>query len=167
MTSWTAALQASLSFTISQSLLKFMSIDPVIPSNHLILCHPLLLLPPIFPSIRVFSSESALCIGWPKNWSFSFSSVLSMNIQGWFPLGLTCLISLMSKGLSSVFSNSNSKASILWRSVFFMVQVSHLYVTTEKNYSLIIWTFVNKVMSLPLNMLSRFVITFLLTPTGT
>ena len=102
----TAALQASLSFTNSRSLLKFMSIESVIPSNYFILCQLLLFLPSIFPSIRVFSNESAICFRWPKYWSFSFSaSVLLMNIQDWFPLGLTGLITLLSKGLSRVFSN--------------------------------------------------------------
>ena len=94
VTPWTAARQASLSFTISWSLLKLMSIESVMPFNHLILCRPLLFLPSIFPSIRVFSNESALCIRWPKSWNFSFTSVLSMNIQDQFPLGLTGLSSL-------------------------------------------------------------------------
>ena len=102
-TPWTAAPQASLSFTISWSLLKLMSIESVMPSNYLILCCPLLL-PSIFPSIRVFSNESAPLIGWPKYWSFSISP--SMNIQGWFPLGLTNLISVQSRELSRVFSNT-------------------------------------------------------------
>ena len=105
MTPWTAAHQTSL-FFISQSLLKFMSIESVMPSNYLILCRPLLFLPSIFPSIRVFSNESALCIRWPKSWNFSFTSVLSMNIQDQFPLGLTGLSSLQPKGLSRVFSNT-------------------------------------------------------------
>ena len=100
----TVACQVSLSFTTFLSLLQFMSIESVMPSNHLILCHPLLPLPSIFLSIRVFSNESALCIRWPKYWSFSFS-ILPMTIQEWFPLGLTGLISLQSKGLSRVFSN--------------------------------------------------------------
>ena len=102
----TAASWTSLSFTISQSLLKVMSIESMMPSNHLILCHPLLLLPSIFPSIRVFSSESALHIRWPKYWSFNLTSVLPMNVQGWFPLGLTGLKSFLSKGPSRVFSNT-------------------------------------------------------------
>ena len=105
-TPWTAGSQASLSFTISQSLLTLMSIESVMPSNHLILRHPLLLLPSVFPSIRVFSNESALCIRCPKYWSFNFPSVLPMNSQHWFPLGLTGLISLQSKGLSRVFFNT-------------------------------------------------------------
>ena len=112
----TAACQASLSFTISQSLLKPMFIKSVMPSNHLILCHPLLLLPSIFPSIRVFSNKPALHIRWPKYWSFSFSIsktinivLLPINIQDWFPLGLTGLVSLLSKGLSRVFSSTVKK----------------------------------------------------------
>ena len=105
-TPWTAPRQASLSITNSQSLLKLMSIELVMPANHLILCHPLLLLPSIFPSIRVFASESVLHIRCPKYWSFSFSISLLMNIQDLFPLGLTGLISLQSKRLSRVFSNT-------------------------------------------------------------
>ena len=105
-TPWTTEHQASLSITNSQSSPKPMSIESVIPSNHLILCHPLLLLPSIFPSIRVFSNESALCIKWPKYWSFSFSISPSNNIQDSFPLGWTGWISLQSKGLSRVFSNT-------------------------------------------------------------
>ena len=103
VTSWTSAHQASLSITSSQSLLKLMSIESVMPSNHLILCHPLLLPPSIFPSIRVFSSESALCIRWPKYWSFSFSINPSND---WSPLGWTGLISVQSKGVSRAFSNT-------------------------------------------------------------
>ena len=106
VTPWTVAHQASLSITNSWSLLKLMSIESMIPSNHLILWHPLLLLPSIFPSIRVFSNESVLWIRWPKCWSFSFSIIPSINIQDWFPLGLTSLISLQSKGPSRVFSNT-------------------------------------------------------------
>ena len=105
-TPWTAACQASLSITNSQSLLKLMSIESVMPSNHLILCHPLLLPPSIFPSIRVFSNESVHCIRWPKYWNSASSSVLPMNIQDWFPLRWTGWISLQSKGLSRVFSNT-------------------------------------------------------------
>ena len=103
---WTAVLQASLSFTISRSLLKLMSIESVMPSNHLILCHPLLLLPSIFPSIRVFSNESTVCIKWPKYWSSSFNISPSKEDSVLFPLGLTGLISLKSKGLSRVFFNT-------------------------------------------------------------
>ena len=105
-TPWTAACQASLSIANSWSLLKLMSIELVMPSNHLNLCHPLLLLPSIFPSIRVFSNESVLWIRWPKYWSFSFSISPSNDIQDWFPLGWTGWISLQSKGLSRVFSNT-------------------------------------------------------------
>ena len=106
VTPWTEACQASLSFTISQSLFKLMSIKLVMPYNHLILCHPLLLLPSVFPSIRVFYNESVHHVRWLKYWSFSFSISLPMNIQGWFPLVLTGWISLQSKGLSRVFSNT-------------------------------------------------------------
>ena len=110
VTPWTAARQASLSITNSQSLLKLMSIELVMPSNHLILCHPLLLLPSIFTRIRVFSNESVLRIKWPKYWSFSFSISPSNDSQGWFPLGLTGLISLKSRGLSRVFSTPQFKS---------------------------------------------------------
>ena len=105
-TPWTAARQASLSITNSQSLPKLMSIESVMPSNYLILCHPLLLLPSLFPSIRVFSNESALHIRWPKYWSFSFNISPSSNTQDWSPLGWTGWISLQSRGLSRVFSNT-------------------------------------------------------------
>ena len=106
VTPWNAARQASLSFTVSWSLLKLMTIELMMPSNHLILCCPLFLLPSIFPSIRFFSNESALCIRWPKYWSFSSASVLPVNMQDWFPLGLTGWISLQSKRLTRVFSNT-------------------------------------------------------------
>ena len=140
---------------------KPMSIELVIPSNHLILCRPLLLPPSIFPSIRVFSNESALRIRWPKYWSFSFSIFLPKNIQDLFPLGWTGLISLQSKGLSRAFSNTTIKASILWHSAFFIVQLSHPYMTSGKTIALTRRTFVGKVMSLLFNMLSRMVIAFL------
>ena len=130
-TPWTAAHQAFLSITISWSLLRLMYIVLVMPINHLVLCHPLFLLPSIFPSTRVFSNELALCIMWPKYWSFSFSNSLPMNIQDWFPLGLTDFISLQ----SSLLWHHSSKASILWRSAFFMVQHSHPYMTYWKNHS--------------------------------
>ena len=141
------------------SFLKLMSIESVMPSNHLILCHPLLLLS-IFLSIKIFSNQSVPPIKWPKYWSFSQASVLPMNIQGWFPLGLTDLISLLSKGLSRVFFSTihNSKASIIWSSAFFMVQLSHPYMTTGKITVLTIRTFVRKVISLLFNKLFRFVI---------
>ena len=121
-TPWTTALQASLSITSSWSSLKLMSIESVMPSNHLILCHPLLLLPSIFPSIRVFSNEPALHIRWPKYWSFGLTSVLPMNTQDWSPLGWTGWISLLSKGLfKSLLQHHSSKASILQCSAFFIV----------------------------------------------
>ena len=130
MTSWTATCQASLSFTVSWNLLKLMSTESVMPSNHLILCFPLLLLPSIFPSIKVFSNELAIHNRWPKYWSFS---ILPINIQGCFPLGLTGLISLLSKGFSRVFSSYYSlKTPVLQHSTFFMVQLSHLYMTIGK-----------------------------------
>ena len=131
-TPWTAACQASLSITNSWSLPKLMSIESVMPSNHLILCHPLLLLPSIFPSIRVFSNESSFQTEFFKSGGQSIgisasTSVLPMNIQGWFPLGLDGLISLLSKGLSRLLQHHNLKASILWCSAFFMVQLSQPY----------------------------------------
>ena len=117
VTPWMAACQASLSLSVSQSLLKLMSIESVMLCNHLNLCHSLLLLPSIFPNIRVFSNESALHIRWLKYWSFSFSVSPSMNIQGGFPLGLTGFVSMRSKGLWGVFSSTSLKASILKHSV--------------------------------------------------
>ena len=124
--SWTAACHASLSFTISQSLIKIMFTESVMPSNYVILCHPLLLLPSIFPSIRVFSSELALRIRWPKYWSFSFSISPSMNIQGWFSLGLIDLLAVQGT-LKSLLQHHSWKASIFHHSAFFMVQLSHQY----------------------------------------
>ena len=162
MNPWTAALQASLSFTLSWSLLKLcpltlsLSIESVMPSNRLILCHPRLL-PSVFPSIKVFSNESALPIRWPEYWSFSFSISLSDEYPGLISLGLTSWISLQSKGLSRV----SPKASILQHSAFFIVQLSYSYMTTGKTIALTIWTFVSKVMSLLFNTVSRFVIAFL------
>ena len=149
VTPWTAACQASLSFTISQSLLKFMSFESVMPSNHLILCHPLLL-PSVFPSIRIFSNESALHTLSQSVRPWVSASFLPVNIQGWFLLGLTGLISLLSKGLSRVQHHS-LKASVLWHSAFFMVQLSDLYMTIGKTIALTIWTFVGKMMSLLFN----------------
>ena len=130
------------------------------PANHFILCCPLLL-PSVFPSIRVFYSESALHIRWPQYWASPSASVLPVNIQGWFPLGLSGLIFLMSKALSRVLQHYSSKASIHWCSAFFMVQLSHPYMTTEKSRALTRQTFASKVMSLLFNMLSRFTIAFL------
>ena len=134
MTPWTVAYQASLSFTISQSLLELMSIESVMTSNHLILCHPLLL-PSIFPSIMVFSNESALCIRWPKYWNVSFSISPSNEYSG--------LISFRIDWLD-LFAVHSSKASVLQHSTFFMVQLSHLYITTGKTVALTIWIFVSK-----------------------
>ena len=132
VTPWTAAHQASLSFTISQSLLKLMSIVSVMPSNHLILCRPLLLLPSILPSIRIFSSESAFHIRWPKYWSFSFNNSPSNEYSGLISFRIDCFDLLaVHETLKSLFQHHNSKASILWCSVFF-VQLSHLYMTTGK-----------------------------------
>ena len=150
---------ASLSLTTPQSLLKIMSIDLMMPSNHLILCYPLLLLPSILPSIKVFSSESALCTRWPKYWDFSFST--SPSNQGWSPVGLTGLISLLSKGLSRIFSSTTVWKHQFFSTVLFMVQLSHLYMTTGNIIALTIWTFVSKAMSLNFNTLSRFVIAFI------
>ena len=160
VTSWTAARQASLSITNSQSLLKLMSTESVLPSNHLILCHPLLLLPSIFPSIMVFSSESVLHISWPKYWSFSISP--SNEHPGLISFRMDRLDLLAVQGtLKSLLQHHSSKASVLQCSAFFMVQLSHPYMTTGKTIALTRWTFVGKVMSLLFNMLSRFVITFL------
>ena len=125
VTPWTAARRASLS-TISRSLLKLTSIESVMPSNHLILCCPLLLLPSIFPSIRVFSNESVLCIRWPKYWSFSFSISPSNEYQDWFPLILTGLISLQSKGLSSVFSNTTVQKYLFFGAQLSLCSNSHI-----------------------------------------
>ena len=162
MTPWTAARQASLSITNSQSLLKLMSIESVMPSNHLIFYHPLLLLPSILPSIRVFSSESILCIRWPKYWSFSFSISLSNEYSGLISFRMDWFDLLAVQGtLKSLFQHHSSKASILWCSAFFIVLLSHPYMTTGKTIALTRWTFVGKVMSLLFNMLSRLVITFL------
>ena len=140
-----------------------MSIELVIPSNHLILCRPLLLLPSISPSIRVFSTESTLCIRWPKYWSFSFNTSPSNEHPGLISFRMDWLDLLAIQGtLKSVFQHHTSKASILQCSAFFIVQLSHPYMTTEKTITLTRRTFVGKVMSLLFNMLSRLVITFLL-----
>ena len=139
-----------------------MSIESVMPSSHLILCHPLLLLPPIPPSIRVFSNESTLCMRWPKDWSFSFRIIPSKEIPGLITFRMDWLDLLAVQGtLKSLLQHHSSKASILRHSAFFTVQLSHLYTTTGKTIALTRRTFVGKVMSLLLNMLSRLVITFL------
>ena len=150
---WTAAHQASLSTITSWSLPKLISIELVLPSNHLILCHPLLLLPSIIPSIRVFSNESALRIRWPKYWSFSFNISPSNEHSG--------LISLQSKGLSRVFSNTTVQKHQFFGTQLSLQSNSHPYMATGKTIALTRWTFVGKVMSLLLKMLSRLVITFL------
>ena len=161
MTPWTAACQASLYISNSWSLLKLMSIESVMPSYHLILCYPLLLPPEIFPSIRVFSNESIFHISWPKYWSFSFSIIPSKEIPGLiFRMGWLDLLAVQGT-LKSLLQHHSSKASILQSSAFFTVQLSHPYMTTGKTIALTRPTFVGKVMSLLLNMLSRFVITFL------
>ena len=148
-----------LSLTISQSLLRFMSIASVMPSSHLILWHPLFLLPSIFPSIRDFFNESVVHIRWPKYRVLASASVFPMTIQGRFPLRLTGLISLLCKHLW--VQHHSSKASILWCSFFFMVQLSQLYMTNGKTIALTIWTLVSRVISLLFNTLSRFVTAFL------
>ena len=158
---WTAH-QASLFFTISWSLLKLMSIESVMPSDHLILCQPLFLLPSILPSIRIFSNESAVHIRWPKYSSFSFSIGLSNEYSGLISFRVDWFDFLAVQGtLKSLLQHHSSIASILWPSAFFMVQLSHSYVTTEKTIALTIQTFVGKVMSLFFNMLPQFVIAFL------
>ena len=157
-TPWTAASQASLSITNSRSPPKPMSIELVMPSNHLILYPPLLLLPSIFPSIRVFSNESALRIRWPKYWSFSFS-ISPSNEHPRLIFRMDWLDLLAVQGtLKSLLQHHSSKASILLRSAFFIVQLSHPYRTTGKTIALTRWTFVDKVTSLLFNMLSRLVI---------
>ena len=154
--------QASLSFTIPLSSLKLMSIESVMPLNHLILYHQLFFPPLIFPRIRIFSSELALCIRWPNYWSFSFSICPSSEYSGlisfridWFDL------LAVQETLKSLLQHHSSKASILWRSVFFTVQLSHLSVTTGKTIALTILTFAGKVISLLFNTLSMFVIALL------
>ena len=161
-TPWITALQASLSITNSQSLLKLIPIKSVMPSSHFILCRPLLLLPPIPPSIRIFSSESTLCMRWPKYWSFSLSISPYNEHPGLISFKMDCLDLLAVQGaLKSLLQRHRSKASTLWRSAFFTVQLSHPYMTTGKTIALTRRTFVGKVMSLLFNMLSRLVITFL------
>ena len=160
-TPWIAERQASLSITNSWSSPKLMSIELVMPSGHLILCHPLLLLPPIPPSIRVFSNESTLRMRWPKYWSFSFSISPSNEHSGLISFRMDRLDLFAVQGTLQSLLQHHIKASILRRSAFFTVQLSHPYMTTGKIIALIRQTFVGKVMSLLLNMLSRLVITFL------
>ena len=153
-TPWAAARQASLSFTISQSLLKLMSIESMVPSNHLTLCRPLLLLSPIPPSIRVSSNESTLHMRWPKYWSFSFSISPSDEHPGLISFRTDWLDLLAVQGtLKSLLQHHSSKASILRLSVFFIVRLSHPCMTTGKTTALTRWTFVGKVMSLLFNIL--------------
>ena len=162
VTAWTGACQASLSITNFWTWLKLMSSESVMPSNHLILCCPLLLLPSIVPSSKVFSSESVHPIRWPKYWSFSFSISPSNEYSGLIFFRMDWLDLLAVQGtIKSLFQHHSSKASIHWCSAFFIVQLSHPYMTTGKNIALTRWTFVGKVMSLLFNMLSRLVIAFL------
>ena len=162
VTPWTATCQASLSITNSWSLLRFMSVESVMPPNHLTLCHPLLLLPSIFPSIRVSSNGSVLHIRWPKYQSFSFSISTFNKYSQLISFTMDCLDLLAVQGtLKSLLQHHSSKASILQYLAFFMVQISHRYMTTGKTIALTRWIFVGKVMSLLFNMLSRLVTTFL------
>ena len=157
MTPRTVACQPSRSFTISLSLIRFRFIESVMLYNHLILCCPLLRLLSAFPSIRVFPNESTLCIRWSKYWSFSFSICLSNRYSGLISFRITWFDLLAVQGtLQSLLQNHSLKASILWRSAFFMVQLSHQYMTTGKTIALTTWTFVGKVTSLLFITLSRF-----------
>ena len=160
-TPWTAECQASLSITNSWSLLKVMSIKSMMPSNHLILCHPLLLLPSVFSSIRIFSNQSALRIRQPTNWGFIFNISPSNEHPGLISFRMDWLDLLAVKGtLKSFLQYHSSKASIFWSSAFFIVQLSHSYGTIGKTVALTRRTFVGKAMSLLFNMLSRFVMGF-------
>ena len=162
VTSWAAACHVLLSFTIFRSLLKFMSIESLKTSELLILYHSFLLLPSIFPCIRILSKESVLCIRWPKYWSFSFSISPSNEYSGLISFRFDWFDLLAVQGtLKSLLQHYSSKASILQQSPFFIVQLSHPYMTTGKTIALTRWTFVGKVMSLLFNMLSRLVLTFL------
>ena len=158
---WIIARQAYLSITNSQSLLKPMFIESVMPSSHLILCHPLLLLPPTPPSSRVFSNEPTLRMRWPKDCSFSFSITPSSEHTVLISFRMDCLDLLAVQGTLKSLQHHSSKASIFWRSAFFTIQLSHPYMTTGKTIALTRWTFVGKVLSLLFNMLSRLVITIL------
>ena len=161
-TPWTAACQASLSFIITHVLFKLMSLEFVMPSNHLILCCPLLLPPSIFPSIRVFSNESVLHTRQPKYWSLSLSISPSNEYSGLISFRMDWFELLAIQGtLKSLLQHHSAKASILWHSAFFIAKVSHSYMTTGKTIDLTRWIFVGKVMSLPFNILSRLVITSL------
>ena len=154
-TPWIAARQASLSITDSRSLLKLRSVESVMPPKNLILCHPLLLLPSIFPRIRVFSNVSVLHIRWTKYWSFSFSTSPSNEYSGLISFRMDWLDLLAGQGtLKSLLQHHSSKASVLWCSAFFIVQLSHPYMITGKTIALATRTFIGKVMSLFFNMLS-------------
>ena len=156
VTPWITARQASLSITNTRSSLRLTSIKSVMPSSHLILCHPLLLVSPIPPNIKVFSNESTLRVRWPKYWSFSFSIIPSKEHPGLISFRMDWLDHLAVQGtLKSLLQHHSSKASILQHSPFFTVQLSHPYMTTGKTIALTRWTLVSKVMSLLLNMLSR------------
>ena len=161
-TPWVAACQGSLSITNSQSLLKLMFIELLMPSNHLIFCHPLLLLPSIISSIRVFSNESVPLIRWPKYWSFCFSISPSKEYSGLISFRMDwCDLLAVQGTLRSLLKHHSSKASILQHSACFIVQLSHPYMSTGKIIALTRWTFAGKVISLLFNMLSRLVIAFL------
>ena len=162
MTPWTTACQASLSITNPQSLLKFMSIELVMPSNHLILCCPLLLLPSIFLSIKVFSNESVVSIRWPNYWSFSFSISPSNEYLGLTSFRMDRLYLIDVQGtLKSLLQHHSSTASIMWCSAFFIAQLSHPYMTTGKTIALTRWNLVSKEIPLHFNMQFMLVITFL------
>ena len=161
-TLWTAACQASLSFTNTWNLLRLTSVELVMPPNHFIFCHPLLLLPSVFPSIGVFSNESTLRIRWPNYWIFHFSISPSSEYSGLISFRIDWFYLLAVPGtLKSILQHHSSKALILQCSAFFIVQLSHPYMTTGKTIALTRWTFVGKVMSLLFNMLSRLAIVFL------
>ena len=160
-TPWVAVLQASLTITISRSLLKLISIESVMLSNHIILCHSLLLLPSIFSGISIFSKKYVLYTRWPKYWSFRFSISPSNEYSGLISFRMDWLDLLAVQGTpKSLLQHDSSKASILWCSALFMVQLSHQYMATGKAIASTIWTFVSKVMSLHFNMLPRFLIDF-------
>ena len=160
-TPWTVACQVSLLIANSRSLCKPISIESVMPSNHLILCHPILFLPSIFPTVRVSSNESALHIRWPKYWSFSFNISPTNENAGLISFRMDWLdLCAVQRTLKSLLQQHSSKAPILQCSTFFLVQLSHLYMTTGKTIVLTRWTFVGRVISLLCNMLSRLVITF-------
>ena len=162
VTTWIAACQASLSFTISWSLLKLLSIVSMMPYNHLIFYHFLLFLPSIFPSINVFSNKLAVCIRWPKYWSSSFSISPSNEYSGLISFRFDWFDLLAVQGtLKRLLQTHSLKALILWHLAFFMVQLSHLFMIAVKTMALTVWTFVGKVMSLLFNMLSSLVIDFL------